>query len=260
MDADHHGVAEIARLLRAAGCVFAEREAAILLSSARNVRELERMTGERASGTPLEHVVGWAAFAGIRIPVDLGVFVPRPRTELLVRRALRRVSRGGALVDVCTGTGVVASAIASRVPVAVAATDVDSTATANARRTLSGYDAVVVTCSLFDGLPTSWRGRADIITMVAPYVPHDEIDLLPREARDFEASVALDGGADGLDIVRAALDGVHAWLAPGGSFLTEVAEHQAPLVVSAVEAAGLRSSVSVDNGACVVEGTLPTLG
>ena len=105
--------AAIVARLRAAGCVFAEDEARILVGSARTSRELAAMLERRVAGLPLEHVVGWAEFCGLRIAVDPGVFVPRHRTELLVRRAAGLCPPHGTLVDLACGSGAIARAVAS---------------------------------------------------------------------------------------------------------------------------------------------------
>ena len=240
--------------LRAAGCVFAEEEAALLLEQARDPDELERMAAERVGGTPLEYVLGWADFAGIRVPVDAGVFVPRPRSEFLVDAAAGELAPGSLLVDLCCGTGAIAAAVASRVDVQVFATDIDPLAVANARRTLEGTEATVLQGNLFDPLPRSLLGRVSAVTMVAPYVPSAEISLLPHEARDYEPLAALDGGTDGLDIVRRAISEARRWLAKDGRVLTEVAEHQALEVVKSFERAGLSAEVLTRDDTSLVRG------
>src|SRR5918994_1795825 len=95
----------VAARLRAAGCVFAEDEARLLISAARTPADLEGMVDRRAAGLPLEHVLGWAAFCGLRIAVDAGVFVPRRRTEFLVSRAAALGRPGAVVVDLCCGSG-----------------------------------------------------------------------------------------------------------------------------------------------------------
>ena len=227
--------------LRAAGCVFAEEEADLLIADAADPDSLERMVARRVSGTPLEHVLGWADFAGIRVPVDAAVFVPRPRSEFLVDAAVGALHAGALLVDLCCGSGAIAAAVASRVAVEIYATDIDQRAVANARRTLADLSATVLLGDLYEPLPAGVRGRVSTITLVAPYVPTAQIDLLPHEARDYEPLTALDGGVDGLEIVRRAVVGAPVWLAPGGRFLTEVAEHQVSAVAQALEDAGLRA-------------------
>ena len=257
MDADAQRVAELVQRLRAAGCVFAEDEAALIIEASASSGDVDRLASERETGLPLEHVLGWADFAGIRVPVDRGVFVPRPRTEYLIASAVERLSAGATLLDLCCGSGAVAAAIASRTPASIYATDIDPTATANAARTLAPWGGTVVTGDLYDGLPVSLSGSLDMITIIAPYVPTEEIALLPHEARDFEPLAALDGGSDGLAILRRALAEAPQWLKPGGVLLTEVAEHQAAAVVRALAAAGLPASVLTDDESTVVVGQKP---
>ena len=257
MDADAQQVAALVQRLRAAGCVFAEDEAALILDASTSEDDVDRLASQRVAGLPLEHVLGWADFAGIRVPVDRGVFVPRPRTEFLIAAAVERLNPGAIILDLCCGSGAVAAAIASRVSVAVYATDIDQRATANARRTLAPWGATVITGDLFDGLPESLRGEIAMVTIIAPYVPTDEIALLPHEARDFEPLSALDGGTDGLDILRRAIVEAPRWLRPGGYLLTEVAEHQAARAARAMDAAGLTSSVVTDDEATVLFGQMP---
>ena len=119
--------AELTATLRAAGCVFAEDEATILLDAA---GDLDSMVARRVAGEPLEVVVGWASFCGLRIEIDPGVFVPRRRTELLVQEALRIApARPVVLVDLCCGSGALGVALASALPsVSLYAADVEPAA------------------------------------------------------------------------------------------------------------------------------------
>ena len=95
--------ASVVAALRAAGCVFAEDEARLILSAARTPDELTAMVDRRVTGLPLEHVVGWAEFSGLRIAVEPGVFVPRRRTEFLVEQALEHAPDASVVVDLCCG-------------------------------------------------------------------------------------------------------------------------------------------------------------
>src|SRR6476619_589403 len=97
--------------LRAAGCVFAEDEARLLIAAARTPAELDVMVGQRVAGLPLEQVLGWAEFCGLRITVTPGVFVPRRRTEFLVRQAAALARRGDVIVDLCCGAGAIGAAL-----------------------------------------------------------------------------------------------------------------------------------------------------
>ena len=231
--------------LRAAGCVFAEDEARLLLDAAPDANALDALLARRVSGVPLEHVLGWAEFAGLRVLVDDGVFVPRRRTEFLASRAvdLAREHEHPVVLDLCCGSGALALAIASAVPTArLWAADIDPAAVATARRNLPA-EALVVCGDLFDPLPDDLRGRVDVLVCNTPYVPTRAIGSMPAEARIFEARLALDGGDDGLDVQRLVAAQAREWLAPGGHVLVEASEDQAPHSALLFEDSGLESRV-----------------
>ena len=254
--------------LRAAGCVFAEDEAALLISEARTPDELEAMVGRRAAGLPLEQVLGWAEFCGLRISVDPGVFVPRRRTEFLVRQALLLI-RGDSIppdppgtlaqprdviVDLCCGAGAIGAALAAAVDQAeVHAADIDSAAVRCARRNVPGH---VYPGDLYEPLPARLRGRVGIVVANVPYVPSGEISLLPVEARAHEPLIALDGGPDGLDVLRRVAAEAPAWLRPGGHLLIETSEAQARQAAQAFSASGLTTTMahSADMNVTVIIG------
>lgn len=243
--------------LRAAGCVFAEDEARMLMSAARTSANLAAMVDRRVAGLPLEHVLGWAEFCGRRIAVDPGVFVPRRRTEFLVRQAAAVGRPGAVVVDLCCGSGAVGVALAAAVDGArLHAVDIDAAAVRCARRNLAGTGGQVYQGDLFGPLPAALRGRVDLIVANAPYVPTREIEMMPPEARDHEPWVALDGGPDGLDVQRRVAAGAPEWLAPGGHLLIETSARQATSTRDAVADAGLIAGVgtSEELGATVVTG------
>ncbi|MCL7364249.1 putative protein N(5)-glutamine methyltransferase [Streptomyces ardesiacus] len=232
--------------LRAAGCVFAEDEAALLLDAARTPAELTTLVERRVSGLPLELVVGWAGFRGLRIAVAPGVFVPRRRTEFLVSEALAHAPYAGVVVDLCCGSGAVGLALAAALDrPEVHAADVDPAAVRCARGNLADVGGRVYAGDLFDALPAALRGRVDILAANVPYVPTGEVALLPAEARDHEPLVALDGGGDGLDVLRRVAAGAPGWLAPGGCLLGETSERQAADAVDTFTRAGLRTRLAV---------------
>jgi len=240
--------------LRAAGCVFAEDEAELILATARTPEDLAALVDRRVAGLPLELVVGWAEFRGLRIAVEPGVFVPRRRTEFLVEQALAQVPDASVVVDLCCGSGALGAALASALgPVELHAADVDPAAVRCARRNVDGH---VHQGDLFTALPDDLRGRIDILAANVPYVPTDEVGLLPAEARDHEPLTALDGGTDGLDILRRVAAGAPGWLAPGGCVLVETSERQAAAALAAFAESGLTSrlAVSEDQYATVVVG------
>ena len=246
--------------LRAAGCVFAEDEARLLTAHAERSDELDALVSRRVAGEPLEQILGWAEFCGLRIAVDPGVFVPRRRTELLARQAIDRARDGAVVVDLCCGSGAVGAVVMTALErIDLHAIDIDSAAARNARRNLPDA-ATVYVGDLDTPLPRRLHRRVDVLVANTPYVPTGEIDLMPPEARVHEPRDALDGGADGLDIARRVIAAAPRWLAPGGSVLVETSERQAAALTEAVVASrlvpGIVRSKAVD--ATVVIGTAPT--
>jgi release factor glutamine methyltransferase len=234
--------------LREAGCVFAEDEARLLAAAAATPAGLADLVGRRCAGEPLELVLGWAELCGVRVALSAGVFVPRRRTELLVREAvsLRRGRPATVLLDLCCGTGAVGLAVATELErVELHASDLDPAAVRCARRNVT--DGQVHQGDLFDPLPHELRGRVDLLVVNAPYVPSDEVALLPAEAREHEHLMALDGGGDGLDLHRRIGAAAPAWLSPGGRLLIETSSRQAEATVAAVAAGGLRPRVVSDD-------------
>lgn len=244
--------------LRAVGCVFAEDEARLLAAAARTPADLAAMVDRRAEGLPLEHLLGWAAFCGLEIAVDAGVFVPRHRTEFLVRQAAARIRPRAVVVDLCCGTGAVGAALgAAPEQIELHAVDIDAAAVRCARRNVSAAGGEVYEGDLYEPLPSALLGNVDVVVANAPYVPTEAIGLLPPEARLHEPRQALDGGADGLDVHRRVAAGAPRWLAPDGCVLVETSQRQAPLIVEAFTHAGLISQVATSDelGATVVIGT-----
>jgi release factor glutamine methyltransferase len=237
---------DIVSRLRAAGCVFAEDEAGLLLSAAASKADLDDMVERRVSGVPLEQILGWAEFCGLRIALEPGVFVPRRRTQFLVQQAadLGRGLAGGVVVELCCGSGAVSAALlAALTAPEIYAADIDPTATRCARRNLGGA-AQVYDGDLYEPLPDALRGRVDLLVANAPYVPSDAISMMPPEARDHEPRVALDGGTDGLDIHRRIAAAATQWLSPGGHLLIETSRDQAPLTANAMSTNGLQARVT----------------
>ncbi|WP_214102833.1 putative protein N(5)-glutamine methyltransferase [Acrocarpospora catenulata] len=253
---DHSAVAG---RLRAAGCVFAEDEAGLLIATATGPEELAVMVGRRVAGEPLEHVLGWAEFCGLRISVGPGVFVPRRRTEFLVEQAVSLAHDGAVVVDLCCGSGAVGAAVlAHRPSIELHAVDIDPEAIQYARRNLPhGH---VYRGDLYTPLPEGLRGRVDVLVASTPYVPTGAIGLLPPEARLHEPHLALDGGADGLDIVRRVTAAAPDWLAPGAHLLLETSAGQAAAAVTAVTRSGLIPHVAGcdELDATVVTGAVAT--
>jgi release factor glutamine methyltransferase len=270
---------EVVAILRAAGCVFAEEEAELLFQAvggdggdrdgdgggtsagpwgaddggggeaAGRAERLESLVARRCAGEPLEHVVGWAEFCGLRIAVGPGVFVPRRRSEFLVGIALDLARDAGVIVDLCCGSAPFATALATQLPNAeVHAADIDAAQLAYARRNLApfGDRASAHEGDLFEALPQRLRGQVDLLVVNAPYVPTDAIATLPAEARAFEPLTSLDGGVDGLAVHRRVAAGAPTWLAPGGHLLIETTEAQAAKMLTAFADAGLQAWLAED--------------
>lgn len=249
--------------LRKAGCVFAEEEAQLLLAEAAGPLELARDVERRAAGVPLEHILGWAEFAGLRIEVDPGVFVPRRRTQLLVDASGVVLSAlDGAwpavVVDLCCGSGAVGAALLHNFSgLEVHAVDIDPSAVKCARRNIEPLGGVVHEGDLFRALPLSLLGRVRVLAVNAPYVPTGAISTMPPEARLHEPLLSLDGGLDGLDVHRRVAAGARKWLGSDGHVLVETSERQAAGTASILADAGfsIRMVRSHDVDGTVVIGT-----
>ncbi|MFI1988411.1 putative protein N(5)-glutamine methyltransferase [Actinoplanes sp. NPDC020271] len=238
---------EAIRRLRAAGCVFAEDEAAVLTGVAAGGPELAALVERRCAGEPLEQVVGFADFGGVRVRLRPGVFVPRLRSELLVEVAVEEAGRHPAplVVDLCCGSGALGLAVREKVSgVCLHVADLDPAAVACAEENLGEN---VHRGDLFDALPAELTGRIDVLLANVPYVATRHIPFLPAEARDHEPRTALDGGDDGLTVFRAVLAGAGTWLAPGGLLLSEVTEAQVEAAIAAVAGNGLTPAVVTDD-------------
>lgn len=243
--------------LRAAGCVFAEDEAAILQESARSADELDRLLAQRVQGMPLEHIVGWAEFDGVRMAVAPGVFVPRRRSVFLVEQVVAVLAQGqgsdGAppvIVDLCCGSGALGAAVARRLThgprpsgCELHAADVDPAAAACAAENVAAFHGRTYCGNLFDPLPKRLRGTVDAIVANAPYVPAGALEFMPREARLHEPEAALNGGTDGLDLHRAIAAQAKDWLRPGGVVLLECGTGQAAASAALLAEQGLASSI-----------------
>jgi release factor glutamine methyltransferase len=217
--------------------VAAEAEAAELLAVARNADDLAALVARRAGGEPLAWVVGSVEFCGLRLRVDAGVYVPRPQTEALARRAASLLPPAGVAVDLCTGAGAIACVLAAAAPAAtVVATDVDPAAVACARA--NGVDARLG--DLDTPLPPALAGMVDLLTSVVPYVPTAALQFLPRDVLAFEPRRALDGGVHGLDLLCTVVARGTHWLRPGGWLLLELGGDQAPALSRHLGAAGYR--------------------
>jgi len=259
----------VVQMLRTAGCVFAEDEAALLLESAQSPVELAAMVDRRVAGEPLEVVVGWASFCGLRIEIDAGVFVPRLRTEFLVDEAARLVelvrlvlpsAEPVVVLDLCCGSGALGVALAETLDadVELYSVDIDPVAVACARRNVAPVEGSVYEGDLDEPLPDDLLGRVEVILANVPYVPSRVIASMPAEAREHEPRVTLDGGPDGLDVLRRVAFLAPRWLMPGGHLLVETSEAQADDACAVFESAGLTARVAIDadREATAIVGTL----
>jgi len=234
----HPSVAAVAERLAASGCVAAFEEAADLLVAAPDQATLEAWLHRREQGEPLAWITGKVVFCGLALHVAPGVFVPRSQTEELARRAATLLPGRGRALDLCCGVGAVAAHLMAHVPTAsVVGLDVDERAAACAQR--NGVSAVVADVAE----PLRDDPGFDVITAVAPYVPTGAIRLLPSDVLRFEPRLALEGGTDGLDLVRRVVAAAGRLLRPGGWLLVEVGGDQDLALSSTLAAAGLDSVV-----------------
>jgi release factor glutamine methyltransferase len=234
----------------------------VLLTSARTPEDLEQMVRQRVGGTPLEQIVGWAEFAGLRITIEPGVFVPRRRTELLLRYALILAPPQPVVVELCCGSAALSLAMGSALTYAeLYATDIDPAALRCARQNLAHLNvpACVLQGDLYEPLPPSLAGRVDLLLANPPYVPTNSIALMPPEARLHEPLIALDGGSDGLEVQRRIAAGAARWLAPDGRLLVETSYSQVAGSVAAFQHHGLATEVvtAAELDATVVIGWIP---
>jgi release factor glutamine methyltransferase len=236
----------VIQALAEGGCIAPRAEAdALVTASNEGAGSIEELVARRLRGEPLAWITGSVRFCGVRIRVDPGVFVPRPHTQALARRAVSLLPAAGIAVDLCTGTGAVAAVLGSAHPrAAVAATDVDPLAVACARR--NGVRALVG--DLDEPVSPSLRGSVDVMTAVVPYVPTEELHLLPRDVFANEPRRALDGGPRGTTVLVRAAEAAARWLRAGGSVLLELGGHQAGEVATTLADLGL-SEISVHRDA-----------
>ena len=199
---DQHSLSAIAATLRGAGCVFAEEEAQLLMACGKSDAELLLMTEKRINGIPLQVILGWAKFYGLRVSIEPGVFIPRPQIELY-------------------------------------ACDIDSIAVRCATQNITPLDGRVSEGDLFDPLPRELKGRVRVLVANAPYVPTHAIEMMPRESREHETRTSIDGGIDGLEIYRRIAEGARHWLEPSGHILVEAGEEQADEMADTFERSGL---------------------
>jgi len=226
-------LASVVRRLAAAGCLAAAEEAAEFLAAAPDQATLEAWLRQREQGEPPAWITGTVVFCGRALHVASGVYVPRIQSEELARRAATRLVDNGRAVDLCTGAGAIAAHLMAHVPsAAVIGIDIDRRAAECARR--NGVATVVGDLAG----PLRRHHGFDLVTAVAPYVPSGELRLLPPDVQRHEPRRALDGGTDGLDLVRRVIAAAAALLRPGGWLLIEVGGRQDEVLAPTLAATG----------------------
>jgi release factor glutamine methyltransferase len=195
------------------------------------------MVARRGRREPLQHILGTQEFCGMEFEVSPDVLIPRHETETLVNEALARMPAAESVLDIGTGSGCIAVALACRLPGAsVTAVDISSAALVVARRNAERNGVVIE--FLLGSLLEPVAGRHfDLIISNPPYIPSSDIETLESEVRDFDPRAALDGGADGLDVYRAMIPDAAARLNTGGWLLVEVGIGQAADVAQMFRAA-----------------------
>jgi release factor glutamine methyltransferase len=235
----------VAQVLSEAGSVAASEEADELIEAAAgNPGVLGQLVDRRTRGEPVAWLTGVTTFCGVRLCVTPGVYVPRWQTEPLARRAVSLLPPGGVAVDLCTGVGAIAAVLALAAPAArVVATELDGHAVQCALR--NGVE--VYEGYLDDPLPPELKNGVDVMTAVVPYVPTNSFHLLPRDVRQFEPRLALDGGVDGTDLLSEVVRRSTGWLTPGGWLLLELGGDQAESIGRLLHELGFTSlDVMVD--------------
>lgn len=199
-------------------------------------KKIASIVAERLTGRPLWYIIGDVDFCGCKIKVDERVLIPRPETEELAEIAIKAVEEGDKVLDMCTGSGCLAIAIAKGCAgknISVTAADVSDAALMLAKENANLNSAVVhfVQTDLFENI----RGRFNLIVCNPPYIRTEEVAALAREVKDFEPRIALDGGEDGLDFYRRLAKDINRYVARGGMLILEVGEDQAADVLRIFE-------------------------
>ena len=225
------------------------------------------LVARRAGGEPFPLLTGYVKFYGLELKVKPGMFMPRASSELMVARAVKRLRARAhpVVVDVATGTGPIAIAIADEVPSAeVWGTDIAGDMLTLGRRNARALDVTNVSFrrgDMYGALPARLRGIVDVITGHVPYVPAGELEDLPAEVREHEpVSTLSDSSTDGLDLMRHAVFNAKEWLKPGGWLLLEVSEDLTPKVRRFSRKAGLEDrgvASDEDDLSVVVEARKP---
>jgi release factor glutamine methyltransferase len=257
-------IVEQASGLRGAELVAAEHESATSLAT----RRVQEMLRRRISGEPLQYVLGEWSFRGIDLFVDPRVLIPRPETEMTAQVAIDEASAAGArrgghdtwvgaredftVVDLGTGSGALAIALASELPDAeVWATDSSADALAVARANVAGTAGAATRIRLVEGdwfaaLPTQLHGHVDLVVSNPPYVAVHEVADLPPEVTSYEPHAALVSGPTGLEAIERILGDAGEWLSVNGRLVIEIAPHQSDQATAFAEGRGFRAEVRRD--------------
>jgi release factor glutamine methyltransferase len=214
--------------LAAAGFIAPDAEAAELVARAGGDSGLlAALVRRRLTGEPLAWITGSVSFCGLSIRVDPGVYVPRPQSEELARRAAARLPESGTAIDLCTGTGAIARILGVARPHArVVASELDERAAACA----AANGVEVYRGDLFAPLPRTLEAGVDVVIGVVPYVPTPEMAFLQRDTLHFESRLSYDGGHDGAEILRRVLADAPRFLRRGGALLLELGGTQAEAI------------------------------
>lgn len=214
-------------------------------------KEIIRIADERLTGRPLWYIIGDTDFCGYTIKVDERVLIPRPETEELAMLVVGIAEEGQSVLDLCTGSGAVAVAVYKELEkynrkVKMTATDISADALALAKENAeaNGADILFLQSDLFSRI----RGRFDIIVSNPPYIPSADIEGLQREVKDYEPRLALDGGADGLDIYRRIAQDCGKYLNRGGMVILEVGEGEAQEVIKLFKSVAYSMIIKDFNG------------
>lgn len=204
--------------------------------SAKEQDRIKEIIKRRAVGEPLQYILGYTEFDGYKIAVNPAVLIPRPETELLVEEALGFIKAGDRVLDLCTGSGAIAVAVAKQSGAEIFGCDISADAIEVARKNaaVNEVSAEFFESDLFDNV----EGKFDIIISNPPYIKTAEIETLQKEVKDFEPNTALDGGEDGLDFYRAIVRGAKEHLKDSGRLFLEIGEGQADAVKTILEEAG----------------------
>lgn len=231
--------------------------------------ELDRMhklIERRAAGEPLQYVTGEMPFRHIIVRCESGVLIPRPETEILVDEVLAWLnahagsfdaqddlpSNGPLILDLCTGSGCIALALAHEYPTAqLIATDIAPEAIKLAMRNAQALQLderiTFIECDLASELDEALEGNLDVVVSNPPYIPTAVVNELPREVSSFEPHLALDGGTDGLDVFRKILELAPRLLKVGGLLACELYEQSLSQACSLVQEQGCWTNIEMHN-------------